>query len=63
MTEILPGEVIVPDPWGSMARGQYAVMELQDQHAAQSKTLRVRPAGGSAPRVTSPSNTTTLAGK
>ena len=48
VTEVLPGEVIVPDPWGSLARGQYAVMELDDQHAAQSKTLRVRPASAKA---------------
>jgi hypothetical protein len=45
VTEVLPGEVIVPDPWGSLARGQYAVIELDDQHAAQSKTLRVRAPG------------------
>lgn len=50
LTELLPGEVIVPDPWGSPARGRYAVMQLDDQHAAQSKTLRVRPSGaGPAP--------------
>jgi hypothetical protein len=48
VTEVLPGEVIVPDPWGSLARGQYAVIELDDQHAAQSKTLRVRPPSGRA---------------
>jgi hypothetical protein len=47
VTEVLPGEVIVPDPWGSPARGQYAVIALDDQHAAQSKTLRVRPSAGS----------------
>ncbi len=63
VTEILPGEVIVPDPWGSMARGQYAVMELQDQHAAQSKTLRVRPAGGNASGAASPSKSTKVAAK
>ncbi len=45
VTELLPGEVIVTDPWGSPARGQYAVIELDDQHAAQSKTLRVRSSG------------------
>ncbi len=45
LTELLPGEVIVPDPWGSPARGRYAVIQLDDQHAAQSKTLRVRPSG------------------
>jgi len=45
LSEMLPGEVIVPDPWGSPARGRYAVVQLDDQHAAQSKTLRVRPSG------------------
>jgi hypothetical protein len=49
LTELLPGEVIVPDPWGSLARGRYAVMELDDQHAAQSKTLRVRPSSAPIP--------------
>lgn len=48
VTEVLPGEVIVPDPWGTLARGQYVVIELDDQHAAQSKTLRVRGGGASA---------------
>lgn len=42
--ELLPGEVIVPDPWGTPARGQYAIIDLTEQHAAQSRTLRVRPA-------------------
>lgn len=41
--ELLPGEAIVQDPWGSPARGLYAVMTLQDSQSAQSKTLRVRP--------------------
>jgi hypothetical protein len=49
VSEVLPGEVIVPDPWGSLARGQYAVIQLDDQHAAQSKTLRVRPGTKVAP--------------
>jgi hypothetical protein len=43
VTELLPGEVIVPDPWGTPARGQYAIMDLDDQQAAHSRTLRVRP--------------------
>lgn len=51
VTELLPGEVIVPDPWGSLARGRYAVIQLDDQHAAQSKTLRVRPSGAGTPPV------------
>lgn len=49
MTELLPGEVAVPDPWGSLSRGRYGVIELTDPHAAQSKTLRIRPGTGGAP--------------
>ena len=40
--ELVPGEVILPDPWGSPARGQYAILELTDHEAARVKTLRVR---------------------
>ena len=40
--------MILPDPWGNQARGQYAVLNLADHEAAKSKTLRVRP--GSARR-------------
>ncbi len=43
VAELLPGEVVVPDPWGTPARGQYAIMDLEDQEAAHSRTLRVRP--------------------
>jgi len=43
IAELLPGEAIVPDPWGSPARGQYAIMDLKVAQAAQSKVLRVRP--------------------
>jgi len=46
VAELLPGEAIVQDPWGSPARGQYAIMDLADPRAAMSKTLRVRPASG-----------------
>jgi hypothetical protein len=42
VTEVVPGEVVLPDPWGNQARGQYAVLELSDRDAAKSKTLRVR---------------------
>jgi hypothetical protein len=45
IAELLPGEAVVQDPWGSPARGQYAIMDLSDAQAAQSKTLRVRPSG------------------
>jgi len=43
VAEVVPGEVILPDPWGSQARGQYAILDLRDHEAARSKTLRVRP--------------------
>lgn len=46
VSELLPGEAIVQDPWGSPARGQYAIMDLADPSAAMSKTLRVRPSSG-----------------
>lgn len=59
VTRVVPGEVILPDPWGNQARGQYAVLDLADEHAAKSKTLRVRgtkapvaaPVEGSSPMV------------
>ena len=40
--EILAGEIATQDPWGSPARGQYAVLQLTDADAARSKILRVR---------------------
>lgn len=46
IAELLPGEAIVTDPWGTPARGQYAIMDLSDPNAATSKTLRVRPSSG-----------------
>ena len=52
VTKLLPGEVILPDPWGTMTRGQYATMSIEDVSAAKSRTLRVRPrrfGGGGAP--------------
>jgi hypothetical protein len=50
VSELVPGEVILTDPWGSQARGVYAVLDLTDHEAARSKSLRVRPsAEGSAP--------------
>jgi len=41
--EVLPGEVVTQDPWGEMARGQYAVLVLDDKDAVQERVLRVRP--------------------
>jgi hypothetical protein len=42
VSEVLPGEVATQDPWGTPARGQYALLALDDPAAAQAKTLRVR---------------------
>lgn len=39
---VMPGEVVLPDPWGNQARGQYAVLTLRDEEAARDKVLRVR---------------------
>lgn len=41
--EILSGEVVTQDPWGEMARGQYAVLVLDDKDAVRERILRVRP--------------------
>lgn len=43
VAELVPGEVVLSDPWGSQARGQYAVLDLRDHDAARAKVLRVRP--------------------
>ena len=45
IAELVPGEVVLPDPWGNPARGQYAVLDLREHEAAKSKVLRVRGAG------------------
>jgi len=47
VTELVPGEVVLPDPWGNQARGQYAVLKLNNRDSAKAKTLRVR--SGTAP--------------
>ena len=44
VAEVLPGEVVTQDPWGTIARGQYAILELSDHDAAKEKVLRARPA-------------------
>lgn len=54
ITEVVLGEVILPDPWGSPARGQYAVLDLTEHASAQSKVLRVRAGRGAAPSPSSP---------
>ena len=42
--EVLPGEAITEDPWGDLARGQFAILDLDDSDAIREKVLRVRPA-------------------
>jgi hypothetical protein len=49
VAEVVPGEVVLPDPWGNQARGQYAVLTLNDGTSAKDKTLRVRAGGAAAP--------------
>jgi hypothetical protein len=44
VSELVEGEVLVQDPWGAPARGQYAVLDLWDHEAAKAKMLRVRAA-------------------
>lgn len=49
ISELVPGEVILPDPWGNPARGQYVVLRLDQHAAARSKVLRVRSGGATLP--------------
>jgi hypothetical protein len=42
VTDLLPGEVAAQDPWGAVARGQYALLRLEKDEAAQTKILRLR---------------------
>lgn len=42
VSALVPGEVVMPDPWGTSERGQYALLELGDRQALQARTLRVR---------------------
>lgn len=42
VSELVPGEVVMPDPWGTSERGQYALLELSDRDALHARTLRVR---------------------
>lgn len=46
VSELVPGEVVLPDPWGSQSRGQYAILDLREHEAARAKVLRVRPPSG-----------------
>ena len=54
IAELVPGEVVLPDPWGNPARGQYAVLDLREHESAKSKVLRVRGAGLPAPPTDEP---------
>lgn len=40
--EVLTGEVVTQDPWGDLARGRYAILELSDETAVEERILRVR---------------------
>jgi hypothetical protein len=42
VSEVLAGEVVAQDPWGTPMRGRYAILSLQDPRAAESQSLRVR---------------------
>lgn len=42
VTDVLSAEVVQPDPWGTMTRGQFAVVNLRDAEAAKVKVLRIR---------------------
>ncbi len=55
VSELVAGEIMLADPWGTPQRGQYAVLNLWDREAAKSKTLRVR-SGGRAVRPQAPSS-------
>ncbi|MCA9609563.1 MAG: hypothetical protein KC619_28385 [Myxococcales bacterium] len=39
--EIIPGEVVTPDPWGELARGRFVILHLTDHEAVQERILRV----------------------
>lgn len=45
VTQLIPGEVAAHDPWGNLARGQYALLRLTVGDAAKAKVLRVRATG------------------
>jgi hypothetical protein len=47
IAEVVPGEVVLPDPWGNQSRGQLAILDLGERDSARAKTLRVRGTEGS----------------
>jgi len=42
VSELVEGEVLAEDPWGTPMRGRYAILDLDVVRAAESKSLRVR---------------------
>jgi len=42
VAQMVPGEAVQADPWGSQVRGEYVVLNLTDHEAARAKTLRIR---------------------
>lgn len=42
VAQMVPGEIVQADPWGSQVRGEYVVLDLADHTAARAKTLRIR---------------------
>jgi hypothetical protein len=55
VSQMVPGEVVQADPWGSQVRGEYVVLDLTDHDAARAKTLRIRTWGRKAPVQAPPS--------
>jgi hypothetical protein len=49
VSQMVPGEIVQADPWGSQVRGEYVVLDLADHAAARAKTLRIRAWGRDAP--------------
>ena len=49
VSEMVPGEVVQADPWGSQVRGEYVVLNLSQHEAARAKTLRIRGWGRPSP--------------
>jgi hypothetical protein len=45
VAEVVPGEMILPDPWGNQARGFFTVLDLDNHEAAKSRILRIRSGG------------------
>lgn len=54
VSQMVPGEVVQADPWGSQVRGEYVVLSLTDHDAARAKTLRIRTWGERLPVESTP---------